>query len=175
MSNNNQQNGNRPQVTLPQATPAQNRESRDANARELATRAMEARPETWAPPSILPEVIPMPGYEYRWIRTATQGTEDAMNVNSSFREGFSPVPAEEQPHMVLQADVNSKYKGSVEIGGLLLCKAPVEFMRKREEYYNNLARGAQQAVDNNLMKEQDSRMPIDIKRNTKVTFGSGGS
>jgi hypothetical protein len=170
MSNNNQPNGNRPQVTLPQT-----REPRDANARELETRAADLRPETWAPPSILPEVIQQPGYEYRWVRTATQGVDDAMNINSTYREGFSPVSVEEQPHMVISADPGSRYKGSVEIGGLLLCKAPVEFMRKREEYYNNIARGAQQAVDQNLMKEQDSRMPIHMERKTKVTFGGGGT
>lgn len=168
MSNHNNHNPNASQ-------PQQNRESREASSRDLDSRATFARPETWAPPSTLPDPIPMDGYVYRWIRTATHGDSDAMNVNRQYREGFSPVPAEEQPHIALASDAQSNFKGSIEIGGLLLCKAPKEFMAKRAKYYADMNANAQRSVDNSLMKEQDPRMPLNIERKTKVTFGSGGA
>lgn len=98
-----------------------------------------------------------------------------MNVNRQFREGWSPVPVEEQPHMSMALDVNSKHKGSIEVGGLLLCKCPVEFMQKRAAYYANITKQAQVAVDNNLMKENDPRMPLFREAKSKVTFGGGGT
>jgi len=143
--------------------------------RELDTREAFSRPETWAPPELLPTPMPEEGYVFRWVRTATLGVDDAMNVNSKRREGFSPVPAEEQPGIAANSDTRSKYKGCIEIGGLLLCKAPVEFMRQRAAYYEAQTRNAQQAVDNSLMKENDPRMPMFKEGKTKITFGSGGA
>lgn len=142
--------------------------------RDLETRDIFARPETWSPPETLPTPEPEDGYVFRWVRTATLGVEDHMNVSAKKREGFSPVPAEEQPNISSNSDSRSQYKGCIEIGGLLLCKAPVEFMRQREDYYNQQTRNAQQAVDNNLMKENDPRMPMFKEGKTKITFGSGG-
>lgn len=169
MSNQNQQP---PRAAQPQ--PQQNRDSREAESRDLEMRALAARPETWAPPEHLPTPIFQAGYDYRWVRTATMGEDDPMNVNRQFREGWSPVSVEEQPHMAMAVDANSKHKGSVEVGGLLLCKAPKEFMAKRAQYYNNITKQAQVSVDSNLMKENDPRMPLFREARSKVTFGGGG-
>src|SRR6266404_3705305 len=133
-----------------------NKEARQS--RESDTRESFSRPETWAPPETLPTPEPQEGWVFRWVRTATLGVEDMMNVSSKRREGFSPVPAEEQPQIAANSDPRAKHKGCIEIGGLLLCKAPVEFMRQRFAYYETQTRNAQQAVDNNLMKENDPRM-----------------
>lgn len=159
----------------PRQPQAQNRDPREAQNRELETRDSFARPETWAPPTHLPEPIPQEGYVYRWIRTATMGIDDAMNVNAKYREGFSPVSAAEQPHIATMVDPHSRYAGMIENGGLLLCKAPVEFMKKRESYYSNMTKQAQVAVDNNLMKENDARMPLFKEGKSKVTFGGGSA
>lgn len=163
MSQNNQNRTPQP----PQ--PPQNREGRD-----LDTRATSAREETWAPPDVLPEIVKQPGYAYRWIRTATNGEDDPTNVSRATREKWSPVSPDEQPHMVDFANPRAGQKGSIEIGGLMLCKCPEGVMKQREAYYANRTRMEQQAVDSNLMNEQDARMPIHMDRKTKVTFGSGG-
>jgi hypothetical protein len=145
-----------------------NRTPRDEETREVFT-----RPESWAPPELLPQPKQEPGWEYRYIRTALQGEDDYQNINRARREGWEPVQASEQPHIVAFSDKGAAH-GNIEIGGLMLCKAPAEFVRQRNEYYRNMSRQAQQAVDQNLMKENDSRMPLFQERKTKVSFGSGG-
>jgi len=142
--------------------------------REDDTREAFVREETWAPPNLLPEPKKQEGYVYRYIRTAIMGEDDPMNFNRALREGWQPVAASEQPHLAAFRDKRSQFKDNIEIGGLLLCKCPAEIMKKRDEYYSKMTRGAMQSVDNSLMKENDSRMPLFKEGKTKVTFGSGG-
>ena len=66
-------------------------------------------------------------------------------------------------------------KGGIEVGGLLLCKAPVELVDKRRAYYKDHAESQMQAVDNSYMRENDPRMPVLAPdRKTRVAFGGGG-
>lgn len=128
----------------------------------------------WRPPETLPEPNKLPGYEYRWIRTSVMGQSDPMNTYSKTREGWEPVSVKEQPHMQLLVDSRgSRDKDSVEIGGLILCKMPIEFVQQRRAYYNRQAQQQMETVDNNLMRENDARMPLFKERKSEVTFGSG--
>jgi hypothetical protein len=79
----------------------------------------------------------------------------------------------EQPKFRLLADPNSRFKDNIEVGGLLLCKTPTEFVEQRTEYYANITSQQAEAVDNNLMRQSDPRMPIFKDRSSKVTFGKG--
>jgi hypothetical protein len=143
--------------------------------RELESRTAYARPEMWAPPEILPTPDPIEGYSLRYVRTAIHGQDDAPSYGRAVREGYEPVTIEEQPRLAALCDPTSRHKGCIEIGGLLLMKTPIEFVRQREAHYAKITRQAQQAVDNSLMKENDPRMPLFNERKTKVTFGSGGA
>lgn len=140
--------------------------------REDETRDVFVRPETWSPPELLPEPKKLPGWEYRYIRTALLGDDDPTNVNRARREGWEPVQMSEQPHIAGFSDRGAG-KGNIEIGGLMLCKAPTEFVQKRNEYYRAMSRQAQQSVDQTLMKENDSRMPLFKESKSKVSFGNG--
>ena len=63
-------------------------------------------------------------------------------------------------------------KGNLEVGGLLLCKAPKELMEQRDEYYRKMSAEQMEAVDNNFMKENDPRMPLlQPDRKSRTTFG----
>lgn len=143
------------------------------NPREAVTREAFQRPEEWAPPETLPTPVQQPGWVYRWVRVGIQNEDDPANFSRQRREGYEPVMASEQPHMATDSDPRSRYKGGIEIGGLLLCKAPEEFIRKRAAHYAQMTKNAQQSVDQNLMKENDPRMPLFKQSKTKVTFGSG--
>jgi hypothetical protein len=55
----------------------------------------------------------------------------------------------------------------------MLCKAPKELVEERNEYYRNTNEAQIRSVDNNLMRENDPRMPLFNERSTKVTFGKG--
>jgi len=141
--------------------------------RELETREETKRPKTWEPAALLPEPDKQPGYSYKWVRTATFGNVDARNVSSKMREGWEPVAKEEQPMFFSMTDENSKFKDNIEIGGLLLCKIPTEFMEQRQKHFAGINKAQMESVDNNFMRENDPRMPLFSDRKSKTSFGSG--
>ena len=147
---------------------AENRLAREVENRESAQRKM-----TWTPPQTLPEPEPQPGYVFRWIRTSIMGQADPSNTSAKFREGWEPVKAEDQPKLMMQADPNSRFKGNIEIGGLLLCKAPEELMQQRYQFYAKQAQDQVKSVDNNFMRLNDERMPLFNERKSTTSFGKG--
>lgn len=141
--------------------------------REVETREAVQRPRKWLPPQLLPDPNPEPGYAFRWIRLSTMGQADALNISSKLREGWEPVKASEHPEIQLLAGQSNRFPDSIEIGGLLLCKTPVEFTQDRDLYYRDQAEAQMNSVDNNFMRESDPRMPMFKERSSKVTFGKG--
>jgi hypothetical protein len=141
--------------------------------RELETREKTARKTAWKRPEVLPSPNQEEGYVYRWIRISTRGNVDGMNVSSKLREGWTAVKASDHPEITLVTIENDKFKDNVVIGGLMLCKAPVEMVNERNDYYQDQANSQMQSVDNNLMRENDPRMPLFNDRKSKVTFGKG--
>jgi len=141
--------------------------------RELETREKTARKTAWKRPEVLPSPNQEEGYVYRWIRISTRGNVDGMNVSSKLREGWTAVKASDHPEITLVTIENDRFKDNVVIGGLMLCKAPVEMVNERNDYYNQQSESQMQSVDNNLMRENDPRMPLFNDRKTKVTFGKG--
>jgi len=141
--------------------------------RELETRAVSERPKQWMPAELLPEPDIQAGFKYRWIRVATLNQADPRNLSSKLREGWEPVRIEEQPKFKLLADPNSRFKDNIEIGGLLLCKTPEEFVDQRNNHYQQLTESQTNAVDNSLMRENDPRMPLFNERKSSTTFGKG--
>lgn len=146
----------------------------DRTPRDHVTREHTIRPTAWKPPSILPDPTPEPGYVFRWIRTSMMNSADNTNVSRQLREGYVPVRAEDHPELMLAADENGRFKGNIEVGGLLLCKIPEEVARQRANYYSNIAQQQMESVDNNLMRDSNPLMPIlRPERTSKTTFGRG--
>lgn len=137
------------------------------------TREQVERPKVWQPASALPEPDKQPGYAYRWVRVSALGQSDPRNVSSKLREGWEPVRAEEQPQYQFFLDKDSKFKDNIEIGGLLLCKAPKELMEQRKDYFARKNQAQMDSVDNNFMRENDPRMPLFRERSSKTSFGRG--
>ena len=144
-------------------------------SRESETRNTEKKPSSWAPPSSL-DAPPAPqGYAHRWIRTSVAGFEDTANVTKKFREGWEFVRAEEIKN---SSDIHKypvirqgQYEGCIGIGGLVLARIPEEILKSRAEYFDRITQDQMNAVDNDLMKEQRPEMPINIDRQSRVTFG----
>lgn len=141
--------------------------------RELESRATSERPKQWMPPELLPEPDKQAGFAYRWIRVSTLNNADPRNLSAKLREGWEPVKIEEQPKFKLLIDPNSRFKDNIEVGGLLLCKTPTEFVQQRNEYYQRQTQAQTEAVDNNLMRQSDARMPIFKERKSTTSFGKG--
>ena len=142
-------------------------------ARELDTRVVTQRPEAWRPPETLPMPEDRPGWKHRYVRISTMGTADPSNISSKLREGYEPCKAEDYPELMMHATVEGRFKGGIEIGGLLLCRIPEEFLKQRADYYDKQNKSQIDSVDNNFLRENDPRMPLFSERKTKVTFGSG--
>ena len=141
--------------------------------RELETRAVQERPKQWMQPELLPEPDKQPGFSYRWVRVSTMNNADPRNLSAKLREGWEPVKVEEQPRFQLLIDPNSRFKDNIEIGGLLLCKTPSEFVDQRNQYYQDQTQAQTQAVDNSFMRENDARMPLFAERKSSTSFGKG--
>ena len=141
--------------------------------RELEVRTLDERPKQWQQPDLLPEPDKHPDYAYRWIRVATLNNADPRNLSAKLREGWEPVSLEEQPKFKLLADPNSRFKDNVEIGGLLLCKTPKEFVEQRNAHFAKVTQDQAEAVDNNLMRQSDARMPLYMEKKSSTSFGKG--
>ena len=141
--------------------------------REMEVRSTQERPKQWMPAELLPEPDREPGFAYRWVRVATVNTSDPRNLSGKLREGWEPVAVEEQPKFKLLVDPNSRFAGSIEIGGLLLCKTPSEFVEQRNTHVRQKTEAQTNAVDNNLMRQSDPRMPIFNERKSTTSFGKG--
>ena len=144
-------------------------------SRESNSRNKEARKKDWTPPSSLDAPAAPQGYAHRWIRTATAGFDDAANVSKKLREGWEFVKAETllseigpNEYPVLH---EGKHAGLVGIGGLVLARIPLEILKSRAEYFRKITQDRTDAIDRDLMKEQHPDMPINIERQSRVTFG----
>lgn len=141
--------------------------------REFESRAKAERPKAWLPPQTLPDPNPEPGYAFRWIRISTLGNSDPSNVSAKLREGWEPVKASDHPEVHVMGTGSGRFSDSIEVGGLLLCKTPIEFVEQRNAYYQRQAEGQMQSVDNSFMRENDPRMPLFRERQSEVKFGRG--
>jgi hypothetical protein len=142
-------------------------------ARAMEDRTVTQRPTAWRPPETLPSPDDRPGWTHRWIRTSTVGVADPSNISSKLREGYEPCKAEEYPELMMHATTEGRFKGNIEVGGLLLCRIPSEFLEQRAAYYANQNKSQMESVDNNFLRESDPRMPLFADKKSKVTFGSG--
>ena len=142
-------------------------------SRESESRAAYKRPAKWQPPRLLPDPTPEPGYAFRWVRVSMLNKDDPTNVSSKLREGWEPVKASDHPEVHLFGTPEGRFPDSIVVGGLMLCKTPVEFVEQRDAYYRQMADSQMNSVDNTYMRENDPRMPLFKERSTKVTFGRG--
>jgi len=139
--------------------------------RASQTREKDSRPKVWTPPSSL-DAPPAPtGFRHRWIRAESLGFQDTKNIAGRIRSGYELVRADEYPDSDFPQVEDGKYKGVIGVGGLVLARVPEEIAKQRQEYYTKQAQENVEAVDNDLMKEQHPSMPINIDRQTRVTFG----
>mgnify|MGYP003116477717 FL=1 len=140
-------------------------------SRASQTRAKTAKKTVWTPPSSL-DAPPAPdGYHHRWIRSETMGFDDTKNMAGKLRSGYELVRADEYPETDYPTINDGKYQGVIGVGGLLLARISTELVQSRKEYFDNLTRQKDEAIENDLLKEQHPGMPIDHDRQTRVTFG----
>ena len=147
------------------------KKEQDKTSRASSTRSKTERPKVWTPPSSL-DAPPAPdGFRHRWIRAESLGFQDTKNVSARLREGFELVRADEYPDAQYPVITDGKYAGVIGVGGLLLARISEEIAKQRSAYIESLTRGQDEAVEHDLMKEQHKSMPINVDRQSRVTFG----
>ena len=140
-------------------------------SRASQSREKDKRPTTWTPPSSL-DAPPAPdGFRHRWIRTEVLGFDDTKNMSGKFRSGWELVRADEYPDHSYPQVAEGKYSGVIGVGGLVLARIPEEIAKARQAYFAQQTKDRDDAVNNDLMKEQHPSMPINNERQTRVTFG----
>ena len=135
------------------------------------TRSKTERPKVWAPPSSLAAPPAPKGFRHRWIRVESIGFQDTKNISARLREGYELVRADQYPDSEYPVVDSGKYAGVIGVGGLLLARIPEELAKQRTDYFQKLAKGQDEAVEHDLMKEQHKSMPINVDRQSRVTFG----
>ena len=140
-------------------------------SRAAVTRSKTERPKVYKPPSSL-DAPPAPdGYRHRWIRAESVGFQDSKNIFGRLREGYELVRADEYKDSDYPIVNEGKYAGVIGVGGLLLARIPEELAQARSAYQKSLSEGQDEAIENDLLKDQDKRMPIKVDRSSKHTFG----
>ena len=139
--------------------------------RASESRESEKRPTTWTPPSSLDAPRPKDGYRHRWIRLEIMGQDDTKNISSKLRSGWELVRADEYPGENYSTITEGKYTGVIGHGGLALARIPEEVAKARNEYFVRKTQESEQAIKNDLLKDQHPSMPINSERQTRVTFG----
>ena len=135
------------------------------------------RKKSWTPPSSL-DAPPAPqGFKHRWIRTESVGFMDTGNVSKKLREGWEFVRAEEIKNELGDHDYpviqQGQYQGLIGVGGLVLARIPEEIVMDRRNYFRQITADQVKAVDNDILREQRPEMPVNIDRQTRVSFGGG--
>ena len=148
-----------------------NNNNEKKTSRASQTREKESHKKVWTPPSSL-DAPPAPtGFQHRWIRVESMGFNDTKNLQGRLRSGYELVRADEYPDSAFPVVEDGKYSGVIGVGGLVLARVPEEIARQRNDHYVQQGKDNVEAVDNDLMKEQHPSMPINIDRQTRVTFG----
>jgi hypothetical protein len=146
-------------------------EKEQKTSRASQTRQKTERPKVWTPPSSL-DAPPAPdGFRHRWIRAESLGFQDSKNISGRLRSGYELVRADEYKDSDYPVITEGKYKGIIGVGGLVLARVPEEIAKQRTEYFQRQTEGQNEAVEHDLMKEEHKSMPIDVNRQSRVTFG----
>ena len=140
-------------------------------SRASQTRSKTERPKEWAPPSSLDAPTAPDGFRHRWIRAESLGFQDSKNISGRLRSGYELVRADAYKDTDYPVVTEGKYKGIIGVGGLVLARVPEEIAKSRTEYFAKQAEGQNEAVENDLMREEHKSMPINVDRQSRVTFG----
>ena len=147
------------------------KEEKKVTSRASQTRSNTERPKVWTPPSSL-DAPPAPdGFRHRWIRAESLGFQDSKNISGRLRSGYELVRADEYKDTDYPVVTDGKYAGVIGVGGLVLARVPEEIAKARTEYFRKQSEGQEEAIDNDLMREEHKSMPINVERQSRTTFG----
>ena len=141
--------------------------------REAQTREKKVARKPWAPTSALDAPSPPEGHVHRWVRLEIRGQDDRKNVMARLREGWEPVRADEYPDFESPIVEEGKFEGVIGVGGLILCRIPIETVQERDAFFASKTQNQMDAVDNDMLRD-GSHPSMSIsrpERQSRVTIG----
>lgn len=137
------------------------------------TRADDMRVQRYRPPNKLALPTPKnPDIVFRYIRVTLRGSDDQSNWKTKRADGWEPVKASDYPEFMgpSHEEDGSRFAGCIGTGDLVLMQNRRDFIEARTRYYAEQTDAQMAGVDNDLMKEEDARMPIFRERASSTTF-----
>ena len=153
-----------------------NEKERSSATREATTREEEytfEEPDALTIPEMVQARFDNEEMSLRWVRISVKGVDDIMNVGKKQQEGWVFVTPDEVPEMAITSFVREegRYLGAVCRGDLALAKKPTSKVKARQKFYEKKANEQMDAVNAQLMKNSDSRMPISNTSKSVTTRG----
>jgi len=147
--------------------------TREATTREIEEEYVFEEPDALTIPDSVQARFDNEEMSLRWIRISVKGVDDIMNVGQKQQEGWIFVTPDEVPEMAITSFVREegRYLGAVCRGDLALAKKPTAKVKARQKFYENKANEQMDAVNAQLMKSSDSRMPITNTSKSVTTRG----
>tara|TARA_R110001592_G_scaffold356285_1_gene657910 strand:- start:456 stop:950 length:495 start_codon:yes stop_codon:yes gene_type:complete len=124
-------------------------------------------------PTAVEERYASEGISLGWLRITLRGQEDYAHIGRKMQEGWQFVDSDEVPEMGATSIVRDegRYKGAVCRGDLALGKIPTGRIEARKAHYKNKADKLMEAVNSQLMRGNNSRMPISNSSKTQTIRG----
>tara|TARA_R110000796_G_scaffold5146_4_gene19496 strand:+ start:5877 stop:6371 length:495 start_codon:yes stop_codon:yes gene_type:complete len=124
-------------------------------------------------PTAVEERYASEGISLGWLRITLKGQEDYAHIGRKMQEGWQFVDSDEVPEMGATSIVRDegRYKGAVCRGDLALGKIPTGRIEARKAHYKNKADKLMEAVNSQLMRGNNSRMPISNSSKTQTIRG----
>ena len=105
-----------------------------------------------------------------YVREPVGGVDDARNVMKKRSMGYEPCKKEDHPEIPTWGNPNGN---EVEIGGLMLHKVPKDVIQAKKDFVAKRTSDQSEAVDANLYRQSDPRMPIISDKKSTTTRGRG--
>ena len=138
------------EMALARAGKTTERTSRAQDARD-ANPVRKGEDTPWVQGGSLEAPKARPGYTQRWIRVATKGKDDAINISKKFREGWKPRPADTVPEHYQTAKIeHGRYAGFIGVEGMVLCELPIARSKARKAFIRDQTDKKTKAIDAEL-------------------------
>jgi len=113
------------------------------------------------------------GLVLRWIRFQINGQDDYKNVGDRQADGWVFVDPNDVPELMVNSRIVSegRFENCVVRGDVALAQASAKRMASRREHYENRSRDMISAVNQQLMGQSNSIMPIHNNSKSSVTRG----
>ena len=113
------------------------------------------------------------GMTLGWLRITLKGQDDFKYIGKKMQEGWKFVDIKEVPEVEQTSVVKmeGRYSGAVCRGDVALGKIPTKLFQSRSEFYRNKSDKLMEAVNSQLMRGNNSSMPISNSSKSTVTKG----